>query len=447
MVSSLDRKGAVGLTIAILVLSFLFMLLINMPIAFSLGLSTLFTLVAINLVTSPDIPPHLIIAQKMATGVDSFTLLAIPFFILSGLLMGRGGIATRLIDCASSLMGRLPGGLGYVNVVTSMLFGALSGSAAAAVSSIGGFMIPEMRKQDYDDDFSVAITTTSSVTGLLIPPSNAVIIYAVVSGGVSISAMFFAGILPGLVFGLCLMAVGGWMARKRGYTSGRKSSFIEIITSFKRAFLSLLLVVFVLGGILGGVFTPTEAAVIAVAYSFFLSVVLYKTVKFAEIPEILIQCSRTTAIVMILIGASMAMSWLLTSQDIPQTFSRLFLSISDNKIVIFVLINMLLLFVGTFMDMTPAILIFTPILLPVVTELGMHPVHFGILMVANLCIGLCTPPVGTCLFVGCSVGKIQLADVVKTMIPFFGAMVVALLLITFFPALSLYIPKMAGLIK
>ncbi|MBN1307910.1 MAG: TRAP transporter large permease [Chitinispirillaceae bacterium] len=424
----------------ILCASFIVLLVINVPIAFAIGIATLLTIASIG-----DIPALTIIAQKMATGIDTFALLAIPFFILSGLLMGRGGIARRLIDFAGALVGWLPGGLSYVNVLTCMMFGSISGSAVAAVSAIGGFMMPEMNKKKYDQNFNVSVSVTAATTGLLIPPSNAMIVYSLAAGSVSVAAIFLAGILPGILVGLFIMVVCGIISVRRRYGGGEKTGLKEIAISFKRAILSLLLVFIVMGGIIGGVFTATEAAGVAVVYAFILSVIIYREVKLKDIPGILLDTGITTAVVMLLIATSTAMSWIMAYENIPQTISAALLAISDNKIVIMLIINMILLFVGTFMDMTPAILIFTPILLPVVTSLGIHPIHFGILLIANLCIGLCTPPVGTALFVGCGIGKTTIAKVTPSMIPFFIAMIAALMFITYIPAVSLFIPGLFGL--
>ena len=430
--------------VIILTFSFIFLLIINVPIAISIGISTLLTIIYV--MGSVDSAAE-IIAQRMATGIDSFALLAIPFFILAGLFMGKGGIASRLIDFAGTLVGRFTGGLAYVNVLTCMFFGALSGSAVAAVSAVGGFMIPEMNKKGYDKNFNVAVSTTAATTGLMIPPSNIMIVYALVAGGgVSIVAMFMAGILPGIVFGLLLMLVSGIISKKRNYGAGNKSGIRDIFRSFIGAIPSLLLIVIVLGGILGGIFTATEAAAIAVVYAFILAVFVYREVKIKEIPGILLQCGITTAVVMLLIATSSAMSWIMTMENIPQNVSAGLLSISGNKIIILLIINILLLFVGTFMDMTPAVLIFTPIFLPVVKQLGIHPVHFGLIMIANLCIGLCTPPVGTCLFVGCGVGETTIVKVVRPLLPFFAAMVIALMIVTYIPQISLFIPKFLELI-
>ena len=425
----------------ILVVTFIIFLLMNVPIAVSIGLSTLITLIyTADLSVAAQAS-----AQRLATGIDSFALLAIPFFVLSGLLMGKGGIARRLIEFANALVGRFTGGLSYVNVLTCMMFGSISGSAVAAVSSVGGFMIPEMNKKGYGREFNVSVTTTAATTGLMIPPSNIMIVYALVATQ-SVAAMFMAGVFPGIIFGLALMVVCGFISKKRGYGAGDKVPAIDVFLKFLIAIPSLLLMVIILGGILAGWFTATEAAAVAVVYSFFLAVVIYREVKIRDLPQILLQCGITTAIVMILVGTSTAMSWLMATQKIPQEVSAALISISDNKYVILLIINMLLLFVGTFMDMTPAVLIFTPIFLPVVKEIGLHPVHFGAIMVANLCIGICTPPVGTCLFVGCGVGNTTIAKIIKHLIPFFIAMIAALMLVTYIPAVSMWLPKVLKLV-
>lgn len=430
-----------GTVALLLVVVFVLLLVMNVPIAVAIALASFFAILA------EGSDPSVVMAAKMANGVNSFALLAIPFFILSGHLMGRGGMARRLIDFAGTLVGFLPGGLAYVNTLTCMLFGSISGSAAAAVSSVGGFMIPEMNRKGYNREFNVAVTTTAATTGLLIPPSNVMIVYSVAAGSVSIAAMFMAGILPGILTGLFIMLVCGAFAVKKKYVREQRATFLQILWSFKRAFLSLFLIIVVIGGILAGIFTATEAAAIAVVYAFVLSVLVYREIPVRELPGLLRQTGITTAVVMLLIGASSGMSWIMTMANIPQTVSAALLGLSDNSVVILLTINMLLLFVGTFMDMTPAILIFTPIFLPVVSALGMHPVHFGIMMIANLCIGLCTPPVGTCLFIGCGVGKTTIARVTQTMLPFFGSMLAALMIITYVPATSLWLPVQSKQLK
>ncbi|MCP4452877.1 MAG: TRAP transporter large permease [Planctomycetes bacterium] len=430
--------GAVTL---VLVLVFVFLLVMNVPIAVAIAMA------AFMAILSEGIDPSVMLATKMANGVNSFALLAIPFFILSGHLMGRGGMARRLIDFANSMVGMLPGGLAYVNTLTCMLFGSISGSSAAAVSSVGGFMIPEMNRKGYNREFNVAVTTTAATTGLLIPPSNVMIVYSVAAGSVSIAAMFMAGVFPGILTGLFIMIVCGFFAFRNKYGAGDRVSFMQGLKTFKQAIMSLLLIIIVIGGILKGVFTATEAAAVAVLYSFVLTVVIYREIKLKELPEILKLTGITTAVVMLLIGASSGMSWIMTMANIPQTVSNALVRLSDNPIVILFTINLLLLFVGTFMDMTPAVLIFTPIFLPVVRSMGMHDIHFGIMLIANLCIGLCTPPVGTCLFIGCGVGKTTIAKVTKYMLPFFGAMVVSLMIITYIPKVSLWLPMHTAQLK
>ncbi|MEN6309589.1 MAG: TRAP transporter large permease [Anaerohalosphaeraceae bacterium] len=422
--------------IVILVVSFAILLVLNVPIAICIGVSSFLTVLAIGNVES-----CYIIAQRIAGGVESFPLLAIPFFIIAGNLMGEGGMARRLIDFASALVGWCKGGLGYVNVLTCMMFGAISGSAAAAVSSIGGFMIPEMNRQGYDKAFNVAITSTAATTGLLIPPSNVMIVYAVVAGSVSVADLFMAGVLPGILAGICLMIASGIICRLRGYGGAQSTSMARIGKTFVQAIPSLLLIVIVLGFILGGVCSATEASAISVAYSLFLAVVLYREVKPKDLPKIMLSSAKTTAVVMLLVGCSTAMSWVMARENIPQNVSSALLSLSDNKIVILLIINLVLLIVGMFMDMTPAVLIFTPIFLPVVTAMGVDPIHFGIILIANLCIGLCTPPVGTCMFIGCGIGKVSIAQALPSMIPFFVALFVSLIAITYTPWLSLWLPS------
>ena len=423
----------------ILVISFIILLGIGVPIAWSIGISSLFTM----LVSIPAIPAFTTIAQRMATGLDSFSLLAIPFFILAGQIMNRGGIAKRLIVFARSLVGALPGGLAHVNIVAAMLFGAIAGSAVAAASAIGSFMTDEMEKEGYSREFSAAVNITASTTGLTIPPSNVLIVYSLASGGVSIAALFLAGYIPGILTGVFLMIVSAVWAKRKGYPTGKRSTFREIAASFINAFPSLLLLVVVIGGIVAGIFTATEASAVAVLYCLLLTW-FYKEISFNELPSIFLGSVGTTAIVMLLIGTSMSMSWIMAYENIPQNITAALLSVSDSKIVVLLIINLILLFVGIFMDMTPAVLIFTPIFLPVVTELGMDPTHFGIVMVLNLCIGLCTPPVGSVLFVGVGIAGTTIQKVVRPLMPLFIAMLIALMLVTYIPELSLWLPRMFG---
>lgn len=429
------------ISILVLFFSFFGLLAYGVPVAFSIGISTTATLL-LNIALVPGITT---VAQRMTTGIDSFALLAIPFFVLAGELMNKGGIANRLINFAKSMVGSLPGGLGFVNVIAAMLFGAISGSAVAAASAIGGVMTQRMEDEGYPVPVSAAINITASTTGLLIPPSNVLIVFALASGGTaSVAALFMAGYIPGILVGLSLMVVAFIIVKRNNIKSGDRVSFKRLITDFGKAFFSLLMLVIVVGGIVQGIFTATEAAAVAIVYALVLGFA-YKTIKIADLPDILLASAKTTAIVMFLICTSMAMSWLFSFESIPQLMTGFLVEKVSSPILIFLFINLTLLIVGTFMDMTPAVLIFTPIFLPVVTQLGMDPVHFGIIMVLNLCIGLCTPPVGTLLFVGAGVAKISVTRIIKPLVPFLIAMVVVLMLVTFFPQLSLWLPGAFGL--
>ena len=357
--------------------------------------------------------------------------------------MNKGGIAKRLIAFAKSLVGSLPGGLALINIISAMLMGAVAGSAMAAASAMGSILGPEMEKEGYSKEFGAAVNITASTTGLVIPPSNVLIVYSLASGGVSIAALFLAGYIPGLLTGLFLMIVAAFWAKKKGYKVGQRSSVSQVVKSFSSAIMSLFLLVVVIGGIVTGIFTATEASAIAVLYSLLLGL-YYKEISVKNLPDILLSACITTAIVMLLIGASMSMSWVMSYEDIPQNISNGLLALSDNPIIILLIINLILLFVGIFMDMTPAVLIFTPIFLPVVTELGLDPVHFGIIMVLNLCIGLCTPPVGSVLFVGVGIAQTSIDKVVRPLLPLFIAMIIALFLVTYFPELSLWLPRQFG---
>ncbi len=429
--------------ILVLIVCFLVLLVLNVPVAFCMGIAAMLSIMAMG-----DLPAFVAMAHKIATGIDSFSLLAIPFFILSGLLMDHGGIARRLIDFANVLVGRFRGGLALVNVLTCMLFGAISGSSAAAVSSVGGFMIPLMNKRGYENNFNTAVTITAATTGLLIPPSNIMIVYSLATGGiVSIAAIFMAGVIPGILVGLGLMVVAAASVKNHYGEKEKTFNSSETLKSFLRAVPSLLLIIIVLGGILLGVFTATEASAVAVLYAFILAVIVYREVKIKDLPDILLRCGVTTSVVFLLIGTSMAMSWVLAAENVPQDISRGLLALTENKILLLLMINVMLLMVGTFMDMTPAILIFTPIFLPIFIRLGVHPLHFGIIMIMNLCIGLCTPPVGTCLFLGCGIANTTVTKIIPRILPFFAAMVIILLVCSYIPALSLWLPDVLGLLK
>ncbi|MGC9327515.1 MAG: TRAP transporter large permease [Candidatus Hinthialibacter sp.] len=431
----------------VLIAAFVILIAHNIPIAFAIGLSTAASYICLW----PDRPLIIFmqISKDMWHGIDSYALLAIPMFVLSGLLMGAGGIARRLIDFADVLFGRVSGGLCYANVMACMLFGAISGSATAATSSIGAFMIPEMRREGYNREFSTALTLSAATLGLVIPPSNIMIVYAVAWGdaggqAVDVAAMFMGGFLPGLIVGLGLMAAAAVHAIRLGVKPSGKVGLRESVRRFQRSFLSMLLMVIVLGGITCGFFTATQASAAAVIYSFILAVFVYKKVRWKDLPAIMKTTVITTAFIFILIATSKAMGNLMVRLELPQMVSASLMSLTENKVVLLLIINLILLFVGTFMDMTPAVLIFTPIFSQIaVTTLGMHPIHFGLIMIVNLCIGLCTPPVGTVLFVGCGVGETTITKLVRPMLPFYAAMVTTLMIITYLPeSWILWLPRL-----
>ena len=430
------------ISVLVLFVSFFVLLAYGVPVAYSIGTSTMLTLL-LNIAFLPSVTTA---CQRMTTGIDNFALLAIPFFILAGELMNRGGIAQRLIELAKSLIGSLPGGLAYVNIISAMLFGAISGSAVAAASAIGSTLTDQMEAEGYPREFSAAVNISASTTGLLIPPSNVLIIFALASGGAaSVAALFIAGYVPGVLVGLAIMLMVFIYAKRNGLPKADRVGFKKLFNDLKNALLSLTLLIIVVGGIVAGVFTATEAAAIAVVYAALLGF-LNRELKFADLRSILLKSARTTAIVMFLIATSMVMSWLFSFEGIPQMLTDTMLTSFSNPIVIFLVINMVLLIVGTFMDMTPAVLIFTPIFLPVAVALGMHPVQFGMIIVLNLCIGICTPPVGTLLFVGSGVAKVPVTKVIKPLLPLLGALAFVLFLITYFPELSLWLPRAFGLI-
>jgi len=427
------------LDVLVLGVSFGILLAIGVPVAFSIGIST----VLVMLLSIKTMPALTTMAQRIATGLDSFTLLAIPFFILAGQLMNRGGSARRLIEFAKALLGGLPGGLAHVNVLAAMLFAAISGSSVATASAVGSIMGPRMEEDGYERSFGAAVNITSATTGLIIPPSNILIVYSLASGGVSITALFLAGYIPGILVGLSLMIVAGVLSVRRKYPVAPRVSVRETLKRFFGALPSLLLLVVVMGGIVSGVFTATEAAAVAVLYALILALV-YREISVRDLPDILLSTSATTAIVLLLVGTSIGMSWILAYENIPQSVTAALISITDNKIVILLFINVILLTVGVFMDITPAVLIFTPIFLPIAIQLGVDPTHFGIIMVLNLCIGLCTPPVGTVLFVGVGVAQTTITRVIRPLLPLYIAMIVALLIVTYVPSLSLWLPELFG---
>jgi tripartite ATP-independent transporter DctM subunit len=423
----------------ILLVGVVLLLAIGAPIAIAIGLASV---VAMMVGLGPENGMQTS-AQRMFTGTTSFTLLAIPFFILAGVIMNNGGISRRLVDAAKVISGRLPGSLAHTNVVANMMFGSISGSGVASAAAVGGTMGPMQRKEGYSEEFSAATNIASAPSGLLIPPSNTLIVYSLVSG-TSIAALFVAGYIPGILWGVATMLVVAIYAWRRKLKSQPSAGLKVNLKVLLDAVPSLLLIVIVIGGIVGGVFTATEGSAIAVVYSLLLSF-LYRTIKVKQLGGILVESTKITAVVMILIGVSSIMAWVMSFAGIPELISNSLLGISDNPIVILILMNLILLLVGTFMDPTPAVLIFTPIFLPIALGFGMDPVHFGIMIVFNLCIGTITPPVGPVLFVGAKIAGLRIESVIRSLIPFFAALVITLLLVTFTPALSLWLPKLVGL--
>jgi tripartite ATP-independent transporter DctM subunit len=419
-----------------------FLLCIGAPISISIGAGAALSMLAVL----PEAKAALMAAQKIFTGTNSFTLLAIPFFILAGVIMNSGGIAKRLVNLAKFIMGYFPGALALTNIVANMLFGSISGSGSAACAAIGGVMSPMEKEEGYDEGFSAAVNIASAPSGILIPPSNTLIIYSTVAGGVSITALFLAGYLPGILWGLGIAVLTIFLAKKKGYKSEeRKITLKEAIKTFWAAFPSLMLIIIVIGGILGGIFTPTESSAIAVCYALFLSFV-YKTIKIKDLPSIFLHAAKLTAVIVFLIALSSIMSWILAFTKIPNLIAQTMLGLTNSPIFLLLIINVLLLLIGCVMDPTPAILIFTPIFLPIVTQFGMNPVHFGIVITFNLCIGCITPPVGAILFTGCKVANVSIEKVIKPLLPYFMVLILLLLIVTYIPALSLTIPKIAGLI-
>lgn len=427
----------------IILVTLLCLLAVGMPIAIALAVSS----IAAILPTLAFDAAVLTGAQRVFSGISIFSLLAIPFFILAGSIMNRGGIAERLINLAKLVTGKTPGALAQTNIVANMLFGSISGSGTAAASAMGSMIGPVEKKEGYDPNFSAAVNIATAPTGLLIPPSNIMITYSLVSGGTSVAALFMAGYIPGILWGLACMLVAFFMAKKYGYTSTTTFSGSEAMKVVLEAIPCLLLIVIVIGGIITGIFTATEGSVVAVVYSFLLSLLYYKSIHWSDVPRILQESAEMTGIIIFLIGTSSIMSWIMAFTGIPKAVSDGLLGITNSFIIIMLIINVLLLLVGTFMDMTPACLIFTPIFLPVCTALGVDPIHFGIFMILNLCIGTITPPVGTTLFVGVKVGGVQLESVVRWLLPYFAAIIVVLLLVTYIPQLSLWLPGLMGYVK
>lgn len=424
----------------IILLVLIVMLLAGVPIAIGLAVSSICAILPVL-----EFEPAVLTgAQRIFSGISVFNLIAIPFFILAGNIMNKGGIAIRLINFAKIFTGRVPGALAHTNVIANMLFGAISGSGTAAASAMGSIIGPVEEEEGYDKNFSAAVNIATAPTGLLIPPSNVMITYALVSGGTSIAALFMAGYIPGILWGLACMVVVYVFAKKEGYTSTRRFTGKEKLQMAFQAIPSLLMIVIVIGGIIGGIFTATEGAVAAVVYSLVLSLFFYRSITAGDLVKILKDSAEMTGIIIFLIGVSSIMSWVMAFTGLPSAISEAMLGISDNRYVILIIINLLLLVVGTFMDMTPACLIFTPIFLPVCQKLGMNSVHFGIMMIFNLCIGTITPPVGTTLFVGVKVGKTKIEQVIRPLLYYFGAIFLVLLLVTYIPAISMWLPGLLG---
>jgi tripartite ATP-independent transporter DctM subunit len=426
----------------VMVISVIVLLAIGVPIAISIGFGSMLAMICIlpfNIAMSSS-------AQRMFTGTDSFPLMAITYFILAGNIMNNGGIALRLVNCAKVFAGRMPAPLAQTNIIANMLFGAISGSGVAAAAAIGGTIGPLEKQDGYDPNFSAAVNTATGPTGMLIPPSNTLVVYSTVAGSVSISALFLAGYLPGILWGVLCMILVAFIAKRRGYVASQRVTFAIGFRTVLMAIPSLLLIIIVIGGILAGIFTATEGSAIAVVYSLFLSLV-YRTVTLKQMRKSLLSTAETTVIVTFMIGVSMIMSWVMSYTHIPAIVAQTLLSITDSKYAIFLVMNIILLFIGCAMDPIPAILIFTPIFLPICSSFGMSPVHFGIMITMNLCIGTITPPVGPILFTGCKVGGVTIESIFKHLLPFYAITILCLMLTTYIPAISMWLPTTFGLVK
>ncbi len=414
--------------------SFALLCALGVPVAYALGLSALVAAFWV------DIPLEAVIL-KISDGTDDFALLAIPFFVLAGAIMAEGGMAARLINLARLFVGAIRGGLALVNILASSLFGCISGSSVADTASIGSVMIPQMVKAGYPRVFATNVTICGSVQALLIPPSHNAVIYSLAAGGsVSVAHLFLAGIFPGLLFGLCLIGLVLWTARRRDLPRGEPIALRQVPRIVAEALWGLVTVVIIMGGILSGVFTPTESAAVACIYAFLVTLLVYRDYRWRDLPHLVHRVIKTVAMVMMLIGFSVAFGYMMAIMQIPAKVTQVFLNVSENKYVFLLLVNLLLLLLGTFMDVAPMLLICTPIFMPVIVKLGIDPVHFGMIMILNLGIGLITPPVGPTLFVGCAIGKVTMEQVAKELWPFYGTMCLALLLVTYIPAISLWLP-------
>ncbi len=427
--------------IIVLILIFAILLAVGVPIAVSIAIASITTVL---LVLPLDISVFTS-AQKMVTSLDSFSLVAVPFFMLSGIIMNHGGIAQKLIDLAKLIGGRIPGSLAHTNVIGNTLFGSISSSAIAASTAIGGVMVPSQVKEGYDRKFAAAVNIASAPTGMMLPPSTAFIIFSLISGGTSISALFMAGLVIGLLWSLAIMVVAYIIAKKRNYPIVPRDANQNIKKIILDAIPSLFLIIIIIGGILTGVFTAIEASAISVVYSLFLALIYYRTLTIKQLPEVFKRTIELTGVIMFLISASSLMTFTMAFTGMPEALSNLVLNISENPIIILLIINLVLLLVGTVMDIAPAILIFTPIFLPIANELGLDPIHFGTFFILNLCIGTITPPVGTGLFVGASIAQLKIEQVIIPLIPFYIAIFVILMLVTYIPEISLFLPNLFDL--
>ena len=416
--------------------TFTFLLLIGTPVAFCLGVASFATVLYLGL-------PPVVVFQRLNSGISVFALMAIPFFIYAGELMVRGDIARRLVALAGAAVGHLRGGLGQVNITASVLFGGISGSAAADASAIGGLMIPQMKARGYDADYAVNLTVTSAIIALMLPPSHNLIIYSIAGGGrISIADLFTAGIIPGIILAGSLMTAAWLVARRRGYETEKFPGGRAVLGLFLNAVPGLILVGIIFGGVRSGVFTASESSCIAVVYALLVTIAAYRTLSWSDFVAATTGAVRTSSMVLLVVGSAAAFGWLLAYLQVPASLAQSMTQISDNPIVILLILNILLLVLGSFMDMSPLIVITTPIFLPVAMAFGVDPVHFGIILILNLGIGLCTPPVGAVLFVGCAVGKVPVAQVIRSIWPFYLAAIFTLLLVTYIPALSLWLPAM-----
>jgi len=427
------------MVVAALIISFAFFLVIGVPIAFILGLTPLVALII------QGETPLILVSQRIFTGMDSPVLMAVPFFILAGNIMSAGGMTERLLRFCNLLVGSFRGGLAYINVVISMIFAGITGAAVADTSAVGSILIPAMKKDGYDGDFASAVTATSSTIGPIIPPSIPFIIYGVL-GEVSIASLFLAGFIPGILLGVFQMGVVWYYARKRGYSGSKRISSREALKVVIDAALVLLMPVIILGGILTGIFTPTESSCIAVFYALFIGLFVYRDIHLRDLPGILIKTGATSSLVMLVIGTASIFSWVLASEEVPQMVTGTILSLTENKIVILLLMNMLLLIIGTFMELTASLIILAPVLLPLMMKIGVDPLHFGVILVLNLVIGLTTPPVGVCLFVAASIGQTSLEKLSRAIIPFLLASIAVLIICTYWEGIIMFIPKYFGYI-